>query len=267
MKNASSVMALVFSLVVFSTSNAMAERVTKSFSVNGTQTLLLQNLFAKVTVKVGNANTVSVVVSGDKKNLKDIVVKQDDSRQISVKGKEDSSNGGNSISVLSNGDMTIVASGRNIIVNGKRISGGEELKPANVEITVPQGTNIDAFQVKKLAAAGVHGKLDANVSEQGELVVSDVLSLKLKCSEQSVCRVGKVTGNARLVASEQSRISVSGSMLDVEADASEQSGINIDGTCHDVDAQAGEQSVITGNCKISGRFRKRATEQSRISLR
>lgn len=268
MKNAYSVVALAAFLVVFTFTNAMAERVSKSFNVNGTQTLLLQNLFANVTVKVGNGNSVAVVISGDKKSIKDIFARQDDRSQISIKGKEGTNNGGSSVSINNSGGMTIITSGGGtIVVNGKVISGGEAVKPASIEVSVPRGTNIEAFQINKLSSTGVNGKLKATVSEQGELAISEVMSAKLKCSEQSVCRASKVTGNVRLVASEQSQISVSGSMLDVEADASEQSSISINGSCHDVDAQASEQSEVTGNCKINGRLRKHATEQSHISLR
>ena len=109
-------MALLAVMVIFSFSSALAEQARKEkiFNVTTeTQTLLLKDLFAKVTVKKGNDKKVVVVISGEK-SIENIAVKQDGPVNISIIGEKGDNDGVTNTSVISTGNS------RSVVV----ISGG-----------------------------------------------------------------------------------------------------------------------------------------------
>lgn len=134
----------------------MEER-TFSFSVKKGLLLILENLFAIVTVRAGNDNVVTIKVVGDKKNAKDINVSQKDAQKISVEGRVReradfiSRGRGSSFSFSGGTFIDCTVGNGNTVVNGSRFRHSVADKAAEIttriEIVVPKETSIDISQV------------------------------------------------------------------------------------------------------------------------
>jgi hypothetical protein len=165
MKKALLVAISTFFLVVGILPSAMAEKVEKSFSANGTQTLFMQDLFANVIVSVGSESGTTIIVSEEKKIVEDIIIKQDNLQRVSIRGKNGSRNSVSMCSFM----WSIITSSNDPFTSVKLISGGE---PVNINVIVPVGTSIQFLKVHNVSIMGLGSKHRVNNSAQGSITVS-----------------------------------------------------------------------------------------------
>jgi hypothetical protein len=282
----------------------MKKDESSSYQVEPGLCLTLEDLFAEVSISVGEEDTAAIKISGDEKLIKDIKISQANPKSIQVKGN--GLENGRNVTVITGGSRTSINSGNiiitgrdgmvsvskgksTIIINGKVVSGeGDVIEGGipQIQVIVPKGTDLEIYDVEKAESIGLGGKLVANLGGQGNLRITESNGLKIKCDGQSKCKVEKATGDAKLTVSGQSTINVQGDLNDVEANASGKSEVTIIGNCHDFNGDASGLSEITiiGNChdfngdasglseinvtgKAAGRIRQRESGQSEIHIR
>jgi len=264
--------------------------VNKEFKVGDGFCLTVENTFADVRISVGPDSVASVKMTGDEKLLKDIKLSQPNADSLLIKGQSAKANSSVSIfttgsgsfsmnnfsshgSVVSIGNGGVVSIGRGnvVMVNGKIVTGngdGETIDELpQIEITVPLGSDLDISDSGNVTAIGLGGKVNAHLSNQDNLQITDASGLKIKCSGQSHCTIKNGAGDANLTVSGQSSIAVTGDLHNVEATSSGQASIALDGNCHDFSGDSSGQSNIYVRGRATGKVRQRESGQSRISVR
>lgn len=264
---------------------------TLNFKVSNSLTLTLQDLWANIEVRAGSAGVVTVELKGDDKLLEQIKVTQPNSDEILIKGAGEANGGltviqsggrssisvgniSNSSSVVIGGSIKgrVVISDDDVVVisGGKVLSGGGKVNVITgdeiptIIISVPQGTDLVAYDVTSVDAKGLGGKLNVSLSGQGKAVVENAKGMKLRCSGQSSIQVTKATGDLKASTSGQSNIQVSGQFGDVEAESSGQSHVTVNGPCNDCEVESSGQSGVNVSGPAKGKVRKNANGQSHV---
>jgi len=243
-----------------------------NFNVGDGLTLTLQDLWANVEIHIGQGGKATVVLGGDDKLLEQIEVTQPSADQLLVKG---SGEGGDGITVIQSGGhgsisvgnirgscvviggsivgRTVVPGGDLVVINGKVISGGDKVtvveggETPKIVVTVPHGTDLEAYDVSSVDSHGLGGKLDISLSSQGEATIDTANDMKVRCSGQSHVHIIDAAG-------------------DLKASCSGQSSVTINGSCKDCYADASGMSRVTVSGRATGKVRKHQSGMSHISV-
>lgn len=261
-----------------------------NFNVGDELTLTLQDLWANIEVRKGQVGKATVDLSGDDKLLEQIKVTQPSPDQLLIKGSDE----GGGLTVISGRSGSISVGnirGRGIVIGGSIVgrnvitddlvvihstnivSGGsgkvtviEGGEMPKIIVTVPQGTDLEAYDVQSVNSHGLCGKLDVSLSGQGEATVDDVKGMKVRCSGQSHANITNASGNLKASVSGQSSISVVGKLGDVEAEASGQSSVTVNGSCENCNVDASGMSHVTVSGHATGKVRKHSSGMSHVSV-
>lgn len=267
----------------------------RKFNVAERLTLTLEDLSPRVIVITGIPGVASVNLAGSEKLLEGIKVEQPKPDQLTIKGTQSQSNSSVTQSFSSGGfsmtqsvgrsssqtsftsniggrGKTIISSGDLVIVNGKVISGGDNVtviegeESPSILVTVPVGTDLEIYDVEYCDAKGLGGRLDVSLNGQYEATIDSTTGVKVNLDRQSKCKVTNAGGDLHANLSGQSSTTIKGNLNDVDATVSGQSGLTIIGNCRDFIAEASGMSRITLSGDATGRVKPRVSGMSSIDL-
>lgn len=223
---------------------------TKTLDVTEQNTLVFENISAKVNLKPTTGTEMKIETEGSEKQLSKLIIDKDDGRVV-VKNEVEQSSGtmtmfGNSVF------SSICVGGGTMINNGVTYRNEQPVEdPIRMIVFMPADWNLemDVDGASSIISEVPLDSVNLDISGTTQFDLGKVKDVEIDCSGQSSGMIRDMDGDLSMDCSGQSNIRVNGTFKSVKIDCSGMGSIDTSGTC-----KGNFKVNVSGMCNVTVSF-------------